>query len=359
MPMRVETPVRQARAAGAASAKDVRVGVAGATGFAGRELVRLLARHPHVRLTMAMASSADGRPRRIERLVRGWDGEVVPLAIDRLADACDIVLLALPDAAAARVAPALVQAGRRVIDLSGTFRLRDPNERARWYPDPDHGSAEGIAPGAEAIAYGLTELNREQVRKGRLIANPGCYPTAALLALQPLVAAGLIDDREDVLIDAKSGISGAGQTPTDRTHFSSCHDNVSAYGLFAHRHTPEIGQALGRPVTFVPHLVPLDRGILTTIYARVQPGTTEAGIAQALGAAYDAAPFVRLCGETLPEIREVARTNFCDIGWRLDPPTRRLVLISCLDNLLKGAAGQAVQNLNVVLGIDERSGLLA
>ncbi|HET7617881.1 MAG TPA: N-acetyl-gamma-glutamyl-phosphate reductase [Vicinamibacterales bacterium] len=357
--MNLESPVPPASAAAAASANRVRVGVAGATGFAGRELIRLLARHPHVRLTMAMASSAEGRPRRVEQPARGWEGEVVPLAVDALADACDVALLAVPDAAAARIVPALVQAGRRVIDLSGAFRLRDPGERARWYPETDRASVERIAPDAAAIAYGLTELHREQVRGARLIANPGCYPTAALLALQPLVAAGLIDEREDVLIDAKSGISGAGQTPTDRTHFSTCHANVSAYGLFAHRHTPEIGQALGRPVTFVPHLVPLDRGILTTIYARVQPGTLEAGIARTLSAAYDAAPFVRLGGDTLPEIRDVAHTNFCDIGWRFDPPSRRVVIISCLDNLLKGAAGQAVQNLNVMLGFDERSGLPA
>jgi N-acetyl-gamma-glutamyl-phosphate reductase len=338
------------------AAVPVRVGVAGATGFAGRELVRLLARHPFVRLTTAMATG-DGRPRRLDGLLHIWDGEVVPLSIEPLIESCEVAVLALPDASAAAVAPALVHAGRRVIDLSGTFRLRQAAERARWYPDADRGEAGDHAVAAEAIAYGLTERRRDQIRTARLIANPGCYPTAALLALEPLAAAGLLDTRADLVIDAKSGVSGAGQTPTDRTHFSSCHGNVAAYGLFEHRHAPEIGQALGRSVTFVPHLVPLDRGILTTIYARVQPGATETRVADTYAAAYAAAPFVRVRGEALPEIRDVAHTNFCDLGWRLDAASGRIVLVACLDNLLKGAAGQAVQNLNVALGFDERAGL--
>jgi N-acetyl-gamma-glutamyl-phosphate reductase len=203
--------------------------------------------------------------------------------------------------------------------------------------------------------YGLPELGRAAIREARLVACAGCYPTAALLAVQPIAAAGLIDG--DVVIDAKSGISGAGKKPTERTHFSECHGNVAAYGVFSHRHTAEMEQELAREVTFVPHLVPLDRGILETLYVRLRPGTTETQLAETLGAAYADAPFVRLTGDRLPEIKHVVQTNFCDIGWRVEPGGRRAVLVSVLDNLVKGAAGQAVQNLNIAFGIDERAGL--
>jgi N-acetyl-gamma-glutamyl-phosphate reductase len=176
------------------------------------------------------------------------------------------------------------------------------------------------------------------------------------MALEPLNAAGLL--RGPIVIDAKSGVSGAGKTPSERTHFSENHGSVAAYGVFSHRHNAEIEQELQREVTFVPHLVPLDRGILETIYASVTPRTTEAQVAAALEGAYRDSAFVRLTGATLPEIKHVAHTNFCDIGWKLDDSRHRLALIAVLDNLVKGAAGQAVQNLNIMLGLDERTGLL-
>jgi len=240
-----------------------------------------------------------------------------------------------------------VARGARVIDLSGAFRLQDSASRAKWYP--------ATKLGALTPVYGLTERNASAIRGAQLVANPGCYPTAALLALEPLAEAGLLAG--DVVIDAKSGISGAGKKATDRTHFSENHGSVSAYGVFGHRHQPEIEQELGTGVTFVPHLVPLDRGILETIYGRLRPGTTAQHVADVMAAAYRAAPFVRLTGETLPEIKHVAYTNFCDIGWRVDA-SGRFLMVSVIDNLVKGAAGQAIQNLNVVLGLDERSGLL-
>jgi N-acetyl-gamma-glutamyl-phosphate reductase len=326
-----------------------RVAVAGATGYTGQELVRLLARHPAVRLTLATSSGAASSARRLPALARLWDGAITPLEPGVLKREADVVFLALPDMAAAEIAPTLVDEGVRVIDLSGAFRLRDQAVRARWYPESSRLPVD--------VAYGLTEHEREAIRNARLVANPGCYPTAALLPLAPLAAAGLLVPGVDVIVDAKSGVSGAGKTPSERTHFSECYGSLSAYGVFAHRHGAEIEQGLGRSVTFTPHLVPLDRGILATIYVRVPPGTTEEALGDIYQRAYSGEPFVRLVGAALPEIKHVAHTNFCDIGWRVDP-SGRVVIVSVIDNLLKGASGQAVQNMNVMLGVPETAGLL-
>lgn len=336
-----------------ARATTTRVAVAGATGYTGQELLRLLARHPAVSIVAATRSGAAERRAAVEptlpALAHLWHGTIVPLDAEALARDADLVFLALPDTAAAELAPSLVDAGVRVIDLSGAFRLRDAAARARWYPET-HRLPDGVA-------YGLTERARGAVARAQLVSNPGCYPTATLLALAPLVDAGLLAPHTDIIVDAKSGVSGAGKTPTERTHFSECHGSVSAYGVFGHRHGAEIEQGVGREVTFTPHLVPLDRGILSTIYVRVAPGTTEETLADVYARAYAGATFVRLVGSTLPAIRQVAHTNFCDIGWRVDA-SGRAILVSAIDNLLKGASGQAVQNMNVMLGIDERTGLL-
>ena len=323
----------------------VRVGVAGATGYAGVELVRRLSRHPSVRLAAAMGS-VGSEPRRIAALNHIWDAPVQPLDIDALA-ALDAVFLATPDTLSAEVGPALAARGPRVFDLSGAFRLRDKGLRERWYPhSPDP---------ALPVTYGLTERYRAELEHARLIACAGCYPTAAILSLQPLVAAGLLEP--GIIIDAKSGVSGAGKTPSERTHFSEIHGSMAAYGVFAHRHGAEIEQEVGLPITFVPHLVPLDRGILETIYARLKPGVDSARIAATLDAAYKGSPFVRLTGADLPEIKHVAHTNFCDIGWRISPDGGQLVMVACIDNLVKGAAGQAIQNFNVAYGFPEATGL--
>jgi N-acetyl-gamma-glutamyl-phosphate reductase len=327
-----------------------RVAIAGATGYTGQELLRLLARHPAVSIAAAMSSGQSGRgPRPLPALQHLWDGAIVPLSAESLKSDADVVFLALPDAAAAELAPALVDAGVRVIDLSGAFRLRDSGLRRRWYPET-HALPDGLA-------YGLTERERGAVARARLVANPGCYPTAALLALAPLVEAGVLVRDADIIVDAKSGVSGAGKTPQERTHFSEVHGSLGAYGVFNHRHGAEIEQGVGRTVTFTPHLVPLDRGILATIYVRVAPGTTAEAIADVYEHAYHGDTFVRLVGPALPEIKHVAHTNFCDIGWRVDPSGRAIV-VSVIDNLVKGASGQAVQNLNVMLGVDERTALL-
>jgi N-acetyl-gamma-glutamyl-phosphate reductase len=323
------------------------VGVAGATGYSGQELIRLLARHPKVSLQHAMGSQKSGGGRALPALSGLWNGEIEPYDFERLAGN-DVVFLALPEDASAGIAPPLLERGRRVFDLSGAFRLRDDQTRARWY--------HAVKALPSGTAYGMPERTAETLGGARLIACAGCYPTAAVLALAPLVSRGLVSG--DIVIDAKSGVSGAGKAPSERTHFCEVDESLSAYGVFGHRHAAEIEQELGVGVTFVPHLVPIDRGILETIYVRVPAGTAEPAVAEAFRDDYAHSPFVRLRGGDLPVIKHVAHTNFCDIGWKLDVETGRLVLVSCIDNLLKGAAGQAVQNFNVAFGYDERLGLL-
>jgi len=326
-----------------------RVAVIGATGYAGQELIRILARHPGAELTIATASQTNSAARKLPALARLWDGEVRPLVLDDVAAEADVAFLALPESASAETAPVLLAKGLRVVDLSGAFRLRDGAARARWYP------ATGGLP--DGVAYGLTEFERDHIRAARLVSNPGCYPTAALLSLVPLARAGLIAAGSDIIVDAKSGLSGAGKAPTERTHFSENHGSVAAYGAFGHRHTPEMEQALGRTITFVPHLVPLDRGILSSQYVRLAAGTTAAQVDAAFRSAYADAPFVRVTGTDLPEIKHVAWTNFCDVGWKVDEAGSRALIVSAIDNLVKGAAGSAVQNFNVMCDLDECAGL--
>jgi N-acetyl-gamma-glutamyl-phosphate reductase len=330
------------------TAGRVRVAVAGATGYTGQELLRLLSRHPAVSLVAATSSGATA-VRRLPALARVFSGTIVPLQPEALARDADLVFLALPDTAAAEVAPALVAAGVRVIDLSGAFRLRDRALRQRWYPETRE------LP--EGLAYGLTEFARDELRSAQLVANPGCYPTSALLALKPLAEAGLLLPNADVIVDAKSGVSGAGKTPNERTHFCEVSESLSAYGVLGHRHGAEIEQGIGGPVTFTPHLLPIVRGILSTIYVRVAPGTSEQAIGDLYVQVYGESPFVRVVGSDLPEIKHVAHTNFCDIGWKIEP-SGRVVIVSVIDNLLKGASGQAVQNMNVMIGAPETAGLL-
>ena len=328
---------------------DVRIGIAGATGYSGQELLRLAAAHPHAEPVLAMASAGGSGSRELPGLRGLWDGSVEPFSLDRLAEAADAVFLGLPDTASAEVAPALLARGARVFDLSGAFRLRDAAARQRWYPNtPEVGTP---------AVYGLAEWNRTPLAATRFVACPGCYPTAALLALKPLVAAGLVPPEADVHIDAKSGDLRRRQEAQRADALLRDSRKRRRLRSLRHRHAAEIEQELGRAVTFVPHLVPLDRGILETIYTRVRPGTTADEVGEAFEAAYADRPFVRLSADRLPEIKHVAHTNFCDIGWRVD--AGRVVLVACLDNLGKGAAGQALQCFNVAYGFDERAGLIA
>jgi N-acetyl-gamma-glutamyl-phosphate reductase len=331
----------------------VKIGIVGARGFTGGELLRLCLQHPDYRVAYVTSESQAGGPvtGAFPSLAGATDLGFESLEIAAACRAADAFFLALPDGEAMKIAPALLEAGKPVVDVSGDYRVRDRATYEAWY------KLEHLSPQLlEQATYGLPELHPE-VRQARLVANPGCYPTAALLAVAPLFRERLVET-DSLVIDAKSGVSGAGKAPTERTHFCEVDESLSAYGVFAHRHAAEIEQELGRQVTFVPHLVPLDRGILETIYVRVPKGTMSAQVGSVFEAAYAGRPFVRLRGAALPVIKHVAHTNFCDIGWRLDEPTSRLVVVSCIDNLVKGAAGQAVQNFNVALGFDERAGLL-
>src|SRR5262249_39681684 len=268
-----------------------------------------------------------------------------------------VVFLATPQEASMELTPTLLAAGARVVDLSGAFRLRTPENYSAWYKAP-HTAPELLA---EAV-YGLPEFCRERIPGARLVSNPGCYPTAANLAIRPMVEAGLIDRAAGVVCDAKSGVSGAGNKPTSKNIFCEVTENFSAYSVLGHRHVPEVLQVSGleeREFSFTAQLLPLDRGILETVYFRTTPGTTAEDLLGAYERRYASEPFIRLYNPGhLPDLRRVARTNFCDIGVTVHAPTGRAVVVSAIDNLVKGAAGQAVQNMNLMLGLPETEGLL-
>lgn len=324
-----------------------RVGLIGASGYAGRELRQLLQHHGGMELAAAMTARHDHVPDP-PRLPH--DPEVAPLDLELLAT-LDGVFLCTPHGTSTEFARAALDAQCAVVDLSADFRLRDPEVYADTYGQP-HPAPDLLS----EAAYGLTEHERERVAAARLVANPGCYPTSILLPLLPLLRAGLLDADAPIMADAKSGVSGAGKSPSDRNVFGSVHGNFSAYAVGHHRHTPEIWQqADTNRVLFVPHLLPVFRGILTTLYLRPAAGVTADGVRACLRDSYAAEPFVRVYDHGLPELDRVQRTNFCDLGTAQVQDW--VVVISAIDNLLKGAAGQAVQNMNLMLGLEEEEGL--
>lgn len=341
----------------------VRAAVAGSTGYSGRELLALLARHPAVRLVRLMSSGRDGkgaRPVAVSHpaLRAKLDLAIEPLDLNSLVPAeADVVFLATPHEASHEIAPDLLDRGLKVIDLSGAFRLKDPAAYPRWY-----GFAHRATAALAEAVYGISELNAEAIRPARLVANPGCYATSIILALAPLVQAGWVDLAAGVICDAKSGASGAGRAPSEKLHFVEVNENLRAYGLFNHRHMPEMLQALDldeKHFIFTPHLLPINRGILSTIYVRLAARRSVEEVSALFGEFYAQAPLVRVYEpDTLPEIQGVAHTNYTDIGFALDEATGRLVVVSALDNLGKGAAGQAIQNMNLMFGFDEETGLV-
>ncbi|MGI8988428.1 MAG: N-acetyl-gamma-glutamyl-phosphate reductase [Bryobacteraceae bacterium] len=332
----------------------VRVGIVGHRGYSGAELARILGGHPDatpVLLDHHEENAASKLRRHAPIAHASSTGEAVKA--ERLA----VVFLATPPEVSMELAPVMLGAGAKVIDLSGAFRLQTPERYSAWYKQP-HTQPALLA---EAV-YGLPEFCRERIPAARLIANPGCYPTAANLAIRPLLEAGLVDRRAGVVCDAKSGVSGAGRKPVANTSFCEVTENFSAYSILRHRHVPEVLHISGLEegeFSFTAQLLPIDRGILETIYFRAARETS----VQELMAAYDrrfaSEPFIRLYEPgSAPDLRAVQRTNFCDIGLTFDAETGRGVIVSAIDNLVKGAAGQAVQNMNLLLGFPETQGLL-
>jgi len=330
------------------------VGIVGYRGYSGAELVRILERHPSV-----VPVLLDHRDAPAAAALRRSTGPVrVDLSEQNIRDqSLAAVFLATPPEASMELTPMILGAGAKVIDLSGAFRLRTPENYSRWYKAA-HNAPDLLA---EAV-YGLPEFCRNRIPAARLLSNPGCYPTAANLAIRPLVEAGLIDRAAGIVCDAKSGVSGAGNKPTAKNIFCEVTENFSAYSILQHRHVPEVLQISGleeSEFSFTAQLLPIDRGILETIYFRTPAGTTTEALLDAYGRQYDGEPFIRLYNPGhMPDLRRVARTNFCDIGVTVDAATGRAVVVSAIDNLVKGAAGQAVQNMNLMLGLPETEGLL-
>lgn len=339
----------------------VKVAIVGASGYTGVELLRLLAAHPQVEITCVTARQNAGEevsalfPSLLQRL----DLVCAELDVAQVAAAAEVVFTALPHQSAMAVIPDLLRAGLKVVDLSADYRLRDAAVYEQWYQA--HTSPELLA---EAV-YGLPEIYREKVRGARLVANPGCYPTSVALALAPLITGGLID-LETLVIDSKSGTSGAGRSAKVGSLFCEVNEGFQAYGVGSHRHTPEIEQTLSAlaghevVINFTPHLLPVNRGILSTCYAKLQGGHSSADLVKIYQDFYRHEPFVRVHPEgRLPNVAYVRGSNFCDLGVVSDPRTGRAIVVSAIDNLVKGAAGQAVQNMNLLLGFAEETGLQA
>jgi N-acetyl-gamma-glutamyl-phosphate reductase len=344
-----------------------RVAVVGATGYAGYELARLLLRHPNVSTPtffLRDAGEARANVRCLTELypqLRGWgEAPCKPLSAEAVATSgAEVVFLSTPHEASLGLVPELLKANPslRIVDLSGAYRFRDPETFANWYKLP--------APDASTLAetvYGLPELYASALPKARIVANPGCYPTSVILGLKPLMEAAWIDMTRGIVCDCKSGVTGAGKEPKRETHFVEVNENFRAYNLFKHRHTPEVSDHLGlrlEDFVFTTHLLPVERGILSTLYVWLNASRKADEVEALFRKFYSGRPMVRVMPDgSLPELQHVAHTNFCDIGFALDTAGERLIVVACLDNLGKGAAGQAVQNLNGMRGYPETAGLL-
>lgn len=348
--------------------QQTQIAVMGVTGYAGAELARLLLGHPRLAGTSPLFLGREGSAR---ESLTAFHPQLVGLSPDQLciepfswellaSRGVKTLFLATPHEWSRKLAPEALARGVRIIDLSGAWRLEGAAHRA-VYKFSDEGSTAAAKAQSESV-YGMPELHRDAIAKARLVANPGCYATTIILALKPLLAADWVDVTRGIICDAKSGVSGAGKEPSAKTHFMYAADNLSAYGLFGHRHTGELLEQLdiaADAITFAPHLLPIPRGILATIYVSFRESHTGEEVEACLRGFYAGSPMVRVrAAGHLPQIQHVVRTNFCDLGFQLAPDGRRCIVVSCLDNLLKGAAGQAVQNLNVMCGWQETEGLL-
>jgi N-acetyl-gamma-glutamyl-phosphate reductase len=338
----------------------LKVAVVGSSGYAGGELLRILLGHPEVEVTAVTSEKSEGQSvlALFPHLARLTNLTLEKLDPSAIASKADIIFLAVPHTAAMDAAAKFVGTGKRVIDLSADYRFKDIGVYQKWYGE------EHMQPGLAFMAvYGLPELHREEIKKARIIGNPGCYPTGAILALAPLVKAGLAE-LDSIVVDSHSGVSGAGRTPGQMYHFPEANEGLTAYKVGTHRHTPEIEQELGAlagkefNVSFTPHLAPMNRGILTTAYAKLAKWASSEQLAVLYAKFYKKEFFVRVLGPgAYPNVNAVKGSNFCDIGVYSDPRTGRAVIVSAIDNLVKGAAGQAVQNMNIMMGWDETLGL--
>ncbi|TSB46150.1 N-acetyl-gamma-glutamyl-phosphate reductase [Alkalicoccobacillus porphyridii] len=338
----------------------MRIGIVGATGYGGAELLRLLNNHPEVKNIHLYTSSKDGVhiDETYPHLKTVYDNTLQPFNSKDAGSQSDLVFMATPPGVSAEHTQEVREAGAKVIDLSGDLRLKDPDVYSAWYKRPS-AQAETI----HQAVYGLSEWNEEAIRSASIISNPGCYPTAVLLGLAPLIQQDVVDTRS-VIIDAKTGTSGAGRSATMVTHFSEMNENFKIYQVNTHKHTPEIEQQLSiwnsnmGAITFQPHLVPMVRGIMATMYLQLNKQLTVEQIADLYNEAYDNKPFVRARNNhSFPATKEVYGSNYCDIGLSYDERTGRLTVVSVIDNMVKGAAGQAIQNMNIMNGWDEKTGL--
>jgi N-acetyl-gamma-glutamyl-phosphate reductase len=336
-----------------------RVGVIGASGYAGAELVRILRSHPQVELACLTCRQDAGQTfDTVYPALSGWiDLVCEAYDPDKMADAgIQVAFTALPHQLPMAIVPELLNRGIQVVDLSADFRFKDAATYEAFYQP--HSCPELL----EKAVYGLAEVYADEIRAASLVGNPGCYPTSVLMPLIPLLASRLIES-QGIIADAKSGVSGAGRSASAATHFCHVNESFKAYKVASHRHTPEMEAILkekaGQPVPliFVPHLVPMTRGMQSSIYAVPKDGVTESKIGECLTAFYKGRPFVRLRGQQPPDTLHVKGTNCIDMSWKIDPRQGRLILMSAIDNLVKGAAGQAVQNMNLILGLDETAGL--
>jgi N-acetyl-gamma-glutamyl-phosphate reductase len=345
--------------------QTIQPAVVGATGYAGFELARLLARHPYAKKPVLFTRNGEaGTTAKLDELyphVSGNGGYLLePFRWETLkAKGVNVLFLATPHEISREWVPEAVAQGVHVIDLSGAWRLETPEYRAIYdFKDVNPAMADKVM--AQAV-YGIPELHRSELKEAALVANAGCYATSIILALAPLVRAGLVDLNHGIVCDSKSGVSGAGKQPTQKTHFVEVAENLSAYSVFNHRHTGEILEQLGilpEQLIFTPHLLPIPRGILSTIYVRLNSAMTAEAIEDCMRKFYADSTFVRVFpASKLPQIQYSLHTNYCDVGFTLAPDGKRLVIVSCLDNLVKGAAGQAVQNMNVMFGWNEEEGL--
>ena len=340
------------------SENKIKAGVVGATGYAGAELCRILTGHPGAELTAVSSVSFEGK--KLSDIYPSYYQVCEPVCgkQEKVVEQCDVIFAALPHGLSQELAAECDAKGKAFIDLGADFRLESEAEYQEWYGNSFLDPALH-----EKAVYGLPELFREQIRGKKLIANPGCYTTAVPLALYPALEAGLIE-KDGIVADCKSGVTGAGRKMTQNTHYPELNEAFTAYKVAAHRHTPEMEQTLskaaGAPVklTFVPHLLPVNRGILATCYARLKPGVTMESLSRVYHERYDGEYFIRLLPEgRVADIKNVWYSNFCDVSLHLDSRTGTLVAISAIDNMVKGAAGQAVQNMNLAFGLDETAGL--